>query len=124
MNALLEIMDRQWCDYICWCPEGAAIYRVYRDNETFQYLQQFYAQIYAAVRNLCTSPPPISSFERNNILARIDTGMERFVDYHYWSNVPISNPPTYEDINEDEEMPTKRQKLSNNIEENGTSAQE
>ena len=57
-------------------------------------------------------------------MARIDTGMDRFVDYHYWSNVPISNPPTYEDINEYEEMPTKRQKLSNNIEVNGTSVQE
>ena len=124
MNALLEIMDRQWCDYICWCPEGAVIYRVYRDNETFQYLQQFYAQIYAAVLNLCPSPPPISTFERNDILARIETGMERFVDYHYWSNAPTSNPPTCEDISEDEERPAKRQKLSDNNEENGTSAQE
>jgi putative phage-type endonuclease len=41
-NALMEITDRQWCDYICWTPEVVGVYRIYRDTDTFKQLLPYY----------------------------------------------------------------------------------
>jgi putative phage-type endonuclease len=38
MNACMACTERNWCDYVCWTPEGMAIYRVVNDHLLFDYL--------------------------------------------------------------------------------------
>lgn len=116
INALLEITQRQWCDYVCWTPEGCAMFRVQRDKDTFDWLMQYYQQIYAAVRNLMPAPPHLSVQERAKIKHRVEEAMERTVDLSFWSAAVLSTPPAIEDSDtsvstvedEDEVSPAKR----------------
>ena len=116
MNALMEITGRAWCDYVCWTPEGYAIFRVKRDSETFEYLMNYFTVIYAAVQNLMAEPPPLAKPERDKIKARIEQAMERNVDMTCWQAHIVTAPPATEDsdgtADEDEVPSPKRVRFS------------
>lgn len=119
MNALLEILDRDWCDYVCWAPEGLAIFRVQRDKETFQYVLSYYQQIWEAVSSFQKEPPPISVDQRKNITSNIITAMGKTVDLDFWkieiqSAFPEPEEDSEEKESEDDDQipPPKRQRLS------------
>ena len=97
INALLEITQREWCDYTCWTPEGTAVYRVKRDPETFDYLLSYYSGIYAAIQALSPNPPPLSKVDKLAITDRIERAMDETVDLQYWSALIQSAPPASED---------------------------
>lgn len=115
VNALLEICNRKWCDYVCWAPEGMVVYRVYRNSACFDFLLPFYTQFYAAMEAKADNPPPLSKDEKALIilnLAEADTQ----INYTYWDLVdptapfPSSDPhDSAEDENETCSPHAKRQ---------------
>ena len=104
MNALLEILDRKWCDYVCWNPDGVVIYRVNRDTPFFNYCYDFYLHFYNAVERRDDKPPPLSKEDKMAIKARAVQSMQESVDYtHYKSDASL--------FDEDEILPPiKRQR--------------
>ena len=118
MNALLEITEREWCDYVCWVPnEGTAVFRVSRDKETWDFLMHYYSIIYAGVQNGLKHVPHITVREREKIEARIHEAMKRKVDLTFWKAEIHSKPPEPEDSeetmsDEDPLPPAKRRRVS------------
>ena len=118
MNALMEICNREWCDYICWAPEGMVVYRVKRDTQCFDFLLTYYAQFYAAMQAQADNPPPLSKEDKHKIHEQLSLAMERSVDYSYWTcanpfPLPSSDPQDVSD--EDEILPpsSKQARVSN-----------
>lgn len=85
VNALLEICDRDWCDYVCWAPEGFAVHRVSRDSATFQYLLPFYKEFYGAIERRDTLPPPLP--QKQQIADALQAAIARNVSTHFWRGV-------------------------------------
>jgi len=118
MNALLEITGREWCDYVCWAPEGMAVYRVYKDSETFDYLLQHYIAINAAINMLADQPPAMSAKTKGEIASKIEEAMAKGVDLEFWAATVTSQPPAREDsetesTEDGDTLPAaKRQRLS------------
>jgi len=121
MNALMEICDRQWCDYVCWSPEGMAIYRVMRDPQSFEILLHYYAQFYAAMQAQAEKPPPLTKDDKLKIESTLSEAIERSVFYKFWNELsyktdimPSSDPFVEESDDEDETLTNraKRQCLS------------
>ncbi len=110
INALLEITDRNWCDYVCWAPEGMAIYRAYRDPELLDFLMPFYGQFYAAVQAQAKGPPPLSSYDRAAIKDAIEASMAAKVKLDYYSNVDRTASLPEVEYSSDEEPLSKRSK--------------
>lgn len=117
MNALLEITEREWCDYVCWVPdEGTAVFRVSRDKNTFDFLMGYYSTIYAAVQNAVRTVPVLLKAERDKIEMFVQDAMKKTVDLTFWSATIQDRPPEREDSdhteNEDEIPTTKRMCVS------------
>lgn len=116
MNALLEICDRAWCDYVCWSPSGMVVYRVYRDTLLFEYLLTYYSQFYAAMQAGADGPPPLKC--KDEIEARIHESVTANVDYTHWTAArPHTRPPSsdpFDSMHADETRspPPKRQCVS------------
>lgn len=98
MNALMEICSRDWCDYVCWAPEGMVVYRVKRDPVLFDFLLSFYSQFHSAVEARMDKPPPLSTGQKFIIQGRIGSSMEDKIDYEFWSRVDPSFPPPSSDL--------------------------
>ena len=111
MNALMQICDRQWCDYICWSPEGMVVYRVHRDESIFDFLLTYYGQFYAAMQAQAEKPPLLSKEDKAKITTQLACAVERSVDYEFWSNADPNFPPPNSDPQDDsdESPPAKRQ---------------
>ena len=106
MNALMEICDRDWCDYVCWSPEGMAIYRVKRDPMCFEILLHFYAQFYAAMQAQSDAPPAQSREVKGHIESTLAEAIERSVDYGFYAHVdPLEAVPSSDPYDEMEEDP-------------------
>lgn len=88
MNACMACSERNWCDYVCWTPEGMAIYRVVIDHLLFEYLLPYYTQFYAAVQSQASSPPPLK--DKAAIVERVQASMDKCIDYSFYSRV--ANP--------------------------------
>ena len=117
MNALMEICNREWCDYICWAPEGMVVYRVRRDADCFNFLMTYYGQFYAAVQIQAPEPPPLPSADKAKIATMLAESISRSVDYTFWKFANPSFPPPSsdpQDSDEDEALTVcaKRQCLS------------
>ncbi len=110
VNALLEITGRQWCDYVCWTPEGMLVYRVQRDPELFQYLLHHYSRINAAIRANLPKPPSLSAIEKAKIKQMLEDSRSKTVDYEYWSNADRNDSMPSVDMFEDS-PPIKRQRI-------------
>lgn len=109
MNALLEICERQWCDYVCWSPEGMVVFRVQRDPELFETVLPYYMQVNEAMKAKAVTPPPLPSSEKEKItLALLQSGA-KCVDYKFWQNADPHDPIPLEDI--DISPPHKRPKF-------------
>jgi exodeoxyribonuclease (lambda-induced) len=112
VNALLEITNRSWCDYISWTPEGFAIFRVHRDTLTFDYLLSYYAAVWACVCSLAEAPPPMSKAERLAIGDRIEEAMLKGVDLTFWRAEIHTMPPAPEDsdreVCDEDEVPSAK----------------
>lgn len=113
INALLEITNRQWCDYICWTPEGMVVYRVRRDPIVFDYLLNYYSQFYAAIAANAQGPPPLDKNTREAIANTVKQSMQTTVDLEFWDRAALDDTPPSPDYDEyDDEPTTKRQRTS------------
>ena len=111
INALLEITNREWCDYVCWSTDGLKVYRCYRDKYLFSLLFPFYAKFYAAMLANDTMPPAMSKQERDDVAEYIASSMKYSVDHKHWDK--LLNPWAEEHDPFDESPPRpKRQKTS------------
>jgi len=109
MNALLECCGREWCDFISWCPEGMAVYRVTRDALAFDFLLTYYGQVYAAMEANMSAPPPLSAKDKEDINFCIERSMAAHVNYKVWANAdPSFPPPSPDEMDCDDEPPRKR----------------
>lgn len=86
VNGLLEILDRQWCDFISWTPTEMKIYRVYRDPVLFEYLLDRYATFFAFMKRGCGSMPKMQRGEKDSVLARIAQS-DAETAYDFWTYV-------------------------------------
>ena len=100
INALLTITDRQWCDYICWAPEGMVVYRVTRDDACLDFLLYYFAQIYAAMAAQADGPPPLLAHDKKAIDETILSSMAAKVDYSYWNGLHENFPPPSADAHD------------------------
>ena len=120
VNALLEITNREWCDYVCWAPEeGMVVYRVKRDPQLFDFLLTYYGQFYSAMQAQASGPPPLSRDDKDRITLELGEAIERSVDCAFWESAKLHDPipssdPTDEDDEDDAPLtpPPKRQRVS------------
>ena len=84
INGLLEILDRQWCDYISWTPTEMKVYRVFRDPDLFTYLLDRYTLFYACMKRGCDTMPKVSATEKQEVLDRIDASDQKSL-YGFWT---------------------------------------
>lgn len=121
VNGLMEILDRDWCDYISWTPTEMKVYRVYRDRELFDYLLDRYGTFYAFMKRGCEKAPRVTTEEKQAVLARIEAS-DANTDYDFWTYLePGSqcgrwegppNDPYLSSDDSDEEPSSKRLKES------------
>lgn len=105
INALLEITGRQWCDYICWTPEGMVVYRVQRDPAIFDYLLTHYSHFYAAMEMGLDKPPPFSSDDKQQVALQVAKALELGTDYTFWERAdPLFPPPECSESDDDEPL--------------------
>ena len=92
MNGLMEILDREWCDYVSWTPTKMKIYRVYRDRELFQALMDRYTVFYAHMKRGCATMPSVRAAEKEAVCAWIDKSAET-TDHAFWEYLdPLRSP--------------------------------
>ena len=107
----LEITERNWCDYVCWAPEGMVVYRVYRDPQLFDFLLPFYSQFFSAIDAGMDKPPPLAKGDKERITEAVATSMKTTVDLAHWSNTsPTDTPPEadFDDEEEEVESPSRK----------------
>ena len=110
MNALLEITKREWCDYVCWAPEGMVVYRVKRDPLIFDYLLPYYGQFYAAMQVNAEAPPPLSRKEKDDIAEAVKVAIRAGTDYEFYDGATPYDGYLAQQAESDEEDPMKRQR--------------
>jgi len=102
INGLLEILDREWCDFVSWTPTEMKVYRVYRDPVLFSYLLDRYTVFYAFMKRGCERIPRVTGAEKAEVLARI-AASDAETRYDFWKytepgylNGRWDGPPDYE----------------------------
>jgi len=83
VNCLMECCDRNWCDYISWAPEGMAVFRVYRDTDTFNALLPYYTHFYEDMKAGLNKPRLLTAPHKEVITQIINSAMQRSVDLDY-----------------------------------------
>ena len=119
VNALLEICEREWCDFVSWAPEGMAVHRVYRDSEVFEWLLPFYTDFFHAIERRAEQPPPLPPAQKYAIAERVNTAIAK-VSLHFWNNAHAHSsepePEPYDALYSDEDAalsaPAKRQRAA------------
>lgn len=91
MNGLMEILDKDWCDYVSWTPTEMKIYRVYRDRELFDFLSDRYSAFYAFMKRGCDNMPRVSKDEKKEVFERIALSDQQ-TDYTFW----VYNEPAHQ----------------------------
>ena len=84
VNGLLEILNRQWCDFISWTPTEMKIYRVYRDPALFNFLLDRYTLFYACMKRGCDNLPRVSKEEKQTVLQHISDS-DSNTRYDFWT---------------------------------------
>jgi len=113
VNALLEITGREWCDYVCWTPNGVTIHRVHRDKAAFDQLLVYYGHFYAAMQRAGPTVPPLAKEIKEKIASIVHEamkeGVQKMGEEHYVPpGADFSDP--FDDAAEDSLPPAKRQR--------------
>lgn len=114
VNGLMEIFDRDWCDFVSWTPQnGMKIYRVYRDPALWDFLLGKYTSFYAAMRRGCNTFPRQQTGEKEETLNLIADSQAQMVDMEFWGgdlttlvggwDGPFDDPYLSEDSSKEEE---------------------
>ena len=86
-NAVMEITDRQWCDYICWTPDMVGIYRIHRDTDTFNKLLPYYKEFADAILTDVQELPRsnVDPKYRRRMFDLVYYAMDTSVDKTHWA---------------------------------------
>lgn len=84
MNLLLEITDREWCDFLSWSPNATTLFRVYREPTTLNRLMPYLINIADALNCEKAKIPALTPFELHTIKNIIREGMVLSIDYDFW----------------------------------------
>ena len=124
VNGLLEILNRQWCDFISWTPTAMKVYRVYRDPELFDFLLERYTVFYACMQRGCDQIPKLARGEKQAVVDRI-AASDALTSYDFWTALEPDNlggrwdgPPddpyaSYSDDNSAESPPSSKRSPTN-----------
>ena len=83
VNGLMEILDRDWCDFVTWTPQKMRIYRVYRDTELFNWLFIRYQLFYACMKRGTDYLPNQTRGEKAEVMSRIEASNRR-TRHDFW----------------------------------------
>ena len=98
MNALMEIFEREWCDYICWTPdEGMVVYRAHRDKELFDVFMEEYTKVWSCVQSGAEKCHKMTTERQQHLTTLIEASMEK-IDMTMYSSRPTIPPPSFSDI--------------------------
>jgi putative phage-type endonuclease len=84
-NAVMEITNREWLDYVCWTPDKVAVYRINRDQETFETLLPYYKAFADVIPTDAQEPPQLK--EKHWISELLYTAVRNSVDKTYWTHL-------------------------------------
>ena len=84
INGLMEILDKDWCDYVSWTPTEMKVYRIYRDRDLFDFLLDRYSTFYAYMQRGCDKVPRMTSTEKQLVLSRI-ADSDAHTRYEFWA---------------------------------------
>jgi putative phage-type endonuclease len=119
VNGLLEILDRQWCDYISWTPTEMKVYRVWRQPDLFDFLLDRYTVFFAYMKRGCAKMPRVRSEEKRLVLQRIAEADEGTA-YAFWERTEpgyLQNrweaPPSDPYESETDEEPSSKRSCAN-----------
>lgn len=82
VNGLMEIFNRDWCDFVSWTPQEMKIYRVYRDPILWSYLLDRYTVFYSYMKRGCDIPR-MAKGEKEEVLAAI-AASDSHSRYDWW----------------------------------------
>ena len=80
MNTLLEVCDREWCDFVSYCEEGMYVARVKRDRELFSLLFPCYYSFWEAGK-LGLEKPPKSLKTSAEVKELVDASISKSVQH-------------------------------------------
>ena len=101
--ALLEICDREWCDFASWSPRESNFFRVFRDPMTMDFLLNYLTPISSAIQMGMEEPPPLPPADKELIKKTIEAAMQEKVDYKCYIYSVDTCPPDADEI-----CPSKR----------------
>lgn len=111
MNGLMEILDRDWCDFVTWTPTEMRIYRVWRDPELWDFLLDRYMIFYAFMKRGCSTVPRMT--DKQQVLDRI-AASDALTSYRFWEYMEPGpqrgrwEAPPDEDFEWDEDSPSSK----------------
>ena len=84
INGLMEIFNRDWCDFVSWSPSGMRIYRCYRDTDLFNYLLPKYMSFIACMQQQLDRMPNFERGEKAAIAHHVQASMDSHIDHDFW----------------------------------------
>jgi putative phage-type endonuclease len=84
VNGLMEICERDWCDFVVWTPEKISITRLKRNKEAFNALLPKYAEIYAMFQR---------GEEPSRMCSEDKKDMNDLIKYFIGQDIIDPNPP-------------------------------
>ena len=97
VNGLMEILNREWCDFVSWTPHEMRIYRVWRDSSCFNYLLDRYTIFYAYMKAGSTAIPALAHGEKTRVLERIALSQREHVQHDAWARTSEGAIPDFSD---------------------------
>ena len=91
IQALMEIIQRKWCDFISWTPDGFAVYRVTADKELFDFCLPYWGHVYSTLQRGVDKLPAYKKGVKQMITERVEQSMQEYVKYNFsplWGDSP------------------------------------
>ena len=94
MNVCMECTNREWCDFVSYDAQfkDIAIYRVLRDQSTFEKLLPHYKTFHNAMDADLEKPPPLGRAKKQEIKSLIADSMRLTVHTSFWDSVLFMHP--------------------------------
>lgn len=104
INGLMEIFNREWCDFISWTPSSMRIFRCYRDPELFNYLLPKYLSFVVCMQKQLDRMPNMERGEKAAITKHIQDSMDAKIDYAFYQHLEPAYPLFDDEQSSEEEQ--------------------
>ena len=96
-NVLMEVTDRDFCDFVAWTPELTRVIRFKRNRDCFEYLLPYYQQFAACINN-DMPPTQVTEEDKERRRATVAKFMEDDIVLNAFSNPPTSDDAPESDV--------------------------